>query len=155
MVERMIEQRIVEKIKGLNIQGLQVCGLWDYSLNIMTSNEKSNSKGFLVVKVPTRGFDTYGICEVQFDIVLSLVIRLDMCPTGKEMEQMTKPILKMLTDWNLVDRGDDLSDFMVDGFYPGGIQVNQGQGPDIDKETKTWATTFNIVLRGTIDCDCH
>ena len=61
----------------------------------------------------------------------------------------------MLTDWNLVQSYDELEDFMVDGFYPGGIQVNQGQGPDIDKETKTWATTFNLVLRGTVGCGCQ
>ena len=106
----------------------------------------------MVVKVPTRGFDTFGICEVQFDIVIVLVARIE---TNPDVVAITQPIVKMLTDWNLVQRYEELSDFMVDGFYPGGIQVNQSSGPDIDGSNKTWSITFNIALRGTVDCECQ
>lgn len=129
-----------------------VFGLWSDSTNMLNNKEHSDQKAFVVVKVPTRGFDTFGICEVQFDIVIVLVARIEANP---DVVAITQPIVKMLTDWNLVQRYDELSDFMVDGFYPGGIQVNQSSGPDIDSSNKTWSITFNIALRGTVDCECQ
>lgn len=155
MVEKDIEKRIIDKINGLGIKDMGVYGLWQDGNTMLNNKELPNQKAILVVKVPTRGFDSFGICEVQFDINISLVVRLEMCPDGMPIEQIVEPIMKMLTDWNLVQRYEELEDFMVDGFYPGGIQVNQGQGPDIDTKANTWSTTFNLVLRGTVGCGCQ
>lgn len=152
MVEKDIEQRIIKKIKGLGLQDVGVYGLWSDSASILDSRESASSKAFIIVKVPTRGFDTFGICEAQFDIVISVVARIETSP---DIIALSEPLVRMLTDWNLVQRYDELEDFIVDGFYPGGIQVNQGSGPDIDSASKTWSMTFNITLRGTVSCGCQ
>ena len=153
MVEEKLEKKIVDKIKSLEIPNSAVYGIWGESSKLY--RESPNKRAIIVVKVPSRGFDTFGICEVQFDIAISLVVRLDMCNSGNDVTDIAQPLIKMLNDWNLVESSNELEDFMVDGFYPGGVQVNQGQGPDIDRDSKTFSNTFNIVLRGTVECGCN
>lgn len=153
MIEEKLERKIVSKIKSLGIPSSIVYGVWGESSRLY--REKPNARTIIVVKVPTRGFDTFGICEVQFDISISLVVRLDMCKNGSDVTDATYPLVKMMNDWNLVESSSELEDFMVDGFYPGGVQINQGQGPDIDRDSKTFSNTFNIVLRGTVECGCN
>ena len=122
MIEEALEQKIVDKIKGLNIPDSAVYGLWGASAKMY--NESSTKRSIIVVKVPTRGFDTFGICEVQFDIMISLVIRLDKCKSGNDVMNATQPLVQMMNDWNLVKSDGELQDFMVDGFYPAGVQIN-------------------------------
>lgn len=155
MVEKDIEKRIIDKIKGLGIEDIGVYGLWQDCGELAYNKELPNRKAIVVVKVPTRGFDTFGICEVQFDITVSVVVRLEMCPSGKELSEIVQPMVKMFSDWNLVERYDELSDFTVNDFYPAGIQVNQGSGPDVDRASSTWSMTFNMILKGTVGCGCQ
>lgn len=153
MIEEKLEKKITDKIKSLNIPSSEVYGLWGESSRLY--NESPNKRTIIVVKVPTRGFDSFGICEVQFDITISLVIRLDMCKNADDVKNATEPLVRLMDSWNLVARSEELVDFMVDGFYPGGVQINQGQGPEIDRASKTISNTFNIVLRGTVECECN
>lgn len=155
MVEKDIEKRIIDKIKGLGIKDIGVYGLWQDYGELSYNKELPKQKAIVVVKVPTRGFDTFGICEVQFDITVSVVVRMDMCSSGKELSEIVEPMVKMVSDWNLVERYDELSDFMVNDFYPAGIQVNQGSGPDVDRASSTWSMTFNMILKGTVGCGCQ
>ena len=153
MIEEKLERKIIQKIKSLNIPNSVVYGIWGESSKMY--RESSNKRTIIVVKVPTRGFDTFGICEVQFDIAISFVVRLDMCKDGNDVTAAAQPLVQLMSDWNLVERSSELEDFKVEGFYPGGVQINQGNGPDIDKDTKTISNTFNIILRGTVECGCN
>lgn len=154
MVEADIEKKIIDRLKGLNIPDIGIFGMWNDPTDMIGNKELANQRGYCVVKVPTRGFDTFGICEVDFDIIISLVIRVEMCKSGNEIAKIVEPIVGVLTGWNLIESDDELTDFMVDGFYPAGVQINQGGGPDIDRGSKTWSTTFNLNLKGTIGCPC-
>ena len=64
MVEKDIEKRIIDKINGLGIKDMGVYGLWQDGNMMLNNKELPNQKAILVVKVPTRGFDSFGICEV-------------------------------------------------------------------------------------------
>ena len=154
MIEQDLETKIVKKIQGLEIPKVTVMGTWGNASELVKKNERADQRAFVVVNVPTRGFDTFGICEVSFDIRISVAVRIEMCPTGKELAEIVDPIVGLLTKWNLVTVHDELDDFFVEDFDPAGVQVAQGTGPEIDTNTKIWSNTFNLVLRGTVGCHC-
>lgn len=154
MIEQDLEQKIVKKIRGLQIPKVSVFGSWGDASELVQKTERADQRAFVVVNVPTRGFDDFGICEVSFDIKISVAVRIEMCPTGKELAEVVDPIVKLLTKWNLVEHWEELEDFIVPDFDPAGVQVSQGTGPEIDRNTKIWSNTFNLVLRGTVGCHC-
>lgn len=154
MIEAQIEKRIVEKLRDLDLKDIAIFGIWNDANCLSGMKEGKDKKGYVVVKVPTRGFDTYGICEVQYNIAISMVFRLEMIEEGFQIQDYTDKILGVLSQWNLVHTYDELSDFVVDGFEPGGINIGQGVGPDIDRNTKTLSMVFNLILRGTVNHEC-
>lgn len=153
MIERLIEKRIVDKLKSAvdarGIEGLCVYGLWNDSADVMKSKEQSSSKAFCIVKIPPRSYTTFGICEVQMNISIALVVRADACQDD-EVSSFTEPIVDILNSWNMVHEYEELVDFEVEGFYPGGINITQGEGPDIDRSSMTWSVSFNVLLVGSI-----
>lgn len=113
MIEQELEKNIVKKIQGLQIPKVTVFGSWGDAAELVSKNERADQRAFVVVNVPTRGFDTFGICEASFDIRISVAVRIDMCPTGKELAEVVEPIVGLLTKWNLVQAHAELEDFFV------------------------------------------
>lgn len=151
MIEKDIEKNIIDKIKSLGLNGLAIDGLWQpTATGIVKGTEKSAEPAGLLVKVNPMGYDTFGISDVIMDIGLYLTVRIDKCPTGTELVSYCEPISNLLKAWNMVQCGEELTDFVVDGFNPGGIQVNQGTGPDVDRQMKVWTVYYNMTLRGAI-----
>ena len=151
MVEKDIEKKIIDRIEGLHLEGLAVSGLWQPSATgIVKGTERSGAPAGLLVKVNPKGFATFGISEVSMDIALCLTVRIDMCPTGEELAAFCDPISRLLDHWNMVQCGEELEDFTVDGFDPGGIRVNQGTGPELDRQMKVWTVCYGLTLEGSI-----
>ena len=151
MIEKDIEKNIIDKIKNLNLNGLSVNGLWQPSATgIVKGTEQSDSPAGLMVRVNPKGFETFGISDVSMNIELVLTVRIDMCPTGEELLSYCEPISNLLQAWNMVQCGVELTDFVVDGFNPGGIQVDNGTGPQLDNKMKVWTVYYNMTLEGAI-----
>lgn len=151
MIEKDIEKKIIDRIKGLNLNGLSVNGLWQPSATgIVKGTEHSNDPAGLLVKVNPKGFNTFGISDVSMNIEIALTVRIDMCPTGEELVSFCDPISRLLQRWNMVQCGEELEDFVVDGFNPGGIRVDNGQGPQLDKQMKVWNVFYHMTLEGAV-----
>lgn len=105
----------------------------------------------MIVKVNPRGWETYGLSTIDMQIQLSLVVRVELDPTGEHLVKYCESISGLLEKWNQTKSNEELTDFAVDGFVPGGVQISQGQGPDYDSDSKTWSVIFTLSLRGSVD----
>lgn len=152
MIEKDIEKNIIEKIKELNLEGLDIGGLWQpVETGLVKNIESSDSIGGLIIKVNPKGWETYGISTIDMQIQLSLVVRIELDPTGEHLVKYCESISGLLEQWNSVKSNEELTDFVVEGFIPGGVQISQGQGPDYDSNSKTWSVIFTFSLRGSVD----
>lgn len=151
MIEKDIERKIIDRINGLNLNGLSVSGLWQPSATgIVKGTEPSDSPAGLLVKVNPKGFATFGISDVSMTVEMALTVRIDMCPTGEELVSFCEPISKLLQSWNMVQCGAELDDFTVEGFTPGGIHVGSGTGPQLDRQLKVWTVYYSMTLEGAV-----
>ena len=152
MIEQDIEKKMIDKINSLGLDGLQVDGLWQpTATGIVKGTEMSNTPAGLIIKVNPKGFSTFGISDVSMSIEMVLTVRIDMCPTGKELIKYCAPISKLLQSWNMIQCGEELDeDFQVEGFNPGGIHVTEGTGPELDRLLKVWTVNFSMTLEGAV-----
>lgn len=149
MIEKNVEKKIIDAVKALNIPDLQVTGLWQPSAaNIVKGTETSDAAGALVVKIPPKAFDRFGICEVTMDAQMVLTVRAEKDQTGENLVKFAEPITEMLEAWNLDLQGDELEALVTEDFTPGGVQVNSGSGPTYDPQTHSWSVEFSLTIRG-------
>ena len=149
MIEKNVEKKIIDAIEALNIPDLQVVGLWQPSAtNIVKGTEQSDAVGALVVKIPPKAFDTFGICEVTMDVQMILTVRVEKDSTGENLVKFVEPITDLLEAWNLDLEGNELEALVTEDFTPGGVQVNAGSGPTFDPQTNSWSVEFSLTIRG-------
>lgn len=105
----------------------------------------------IVVSVSPRSFDTFGIGTCEMDVVITLSIRIDLCPANAALDAYAGPIADLLQEWNrTMDRMTPCG-LDVDGeFTPGGLRLTGGTGPDVDEGAGVWSVTYNFTLRGSI-----
>lgn len=148
MVEQEIEAAIVRRIEALGLEDVAVVGLWSPVAAGVVKGEEGRERAAVAVRVAPKEFTNFGICEVSMDVRITLTVRLDLCPTGEELVAIWQGLASIMEDWNMVQSGDELTDFAVGGFLPGGVQVVGGDGPSL--EGRAWTVTQNLVLRGTV-----
>lgn len=153
MIEKLIEANIVSQVEALNLDRLDVTGLWQpAAVGCVKGEELSSAPAALAVRVSPRAFRVNSISEITMDVVLALVIRTDLCPTGAEIESYAAPIAALCQHWNLALHAGVADDcgFDVEGFLPGGIHFAGGTPPAYNRETATWAVAFNLVIHGNV-----
>lgn len=65
MIEKNVEAAIIAEIDKLALPELDVVGLWQPTAEgIIKAMERSDSSAVLIVKIPPKSFDTFGVCEV-------------------------------------------------------------------------------------------
>lgn len=154
MLEMEVEKAVVAALSELELGGAPVVGLWMPTAAGALKGEDSPDEAVAVaVAVPPCEFDTYGICEVSLAVSIVLSVRVDLCPTGSEMAEYAGRIAGLLRRWNLVRSGDELHDLKIPGvFDPGGVHVNAGRGPSLDRKRGIWSVEYSFSLRGTVPC---
>lgn len=152
MIEKSLEANIISAIQALNLAGLSVRGMWQpVASGNVAGEEDASSPAALVVRVSPRGFDTFGVSVASFTVTMSLVMRVDLCPTGTAIETFAEPIAALLQKWNLTLNCANDCGLGVDGeFVPGGIQVPSGDGPTFDEESCVWSVIFSFTVRGAV-----
>lgn len=151
MIEQLIEEKIISQMNALGLDALQCSGAWQPSApGVVKGTEGSSFKAAIVVKVNPRGFDTFTICEVSFDVQIVLVVRIDRDPTGTALVTYAGAVLDLLTKWNLDEGHDWCVDLSCTGFDASGINVGQGTGPDIDLAAGIATCNFGFTLKGSI-----
>lgn len=150
MIEQDIEKKIIDRINALGLQDVDVIGLWQPTdEGVLKCLEKSQSVAGIVVKVSPRQFDTFGISDVSMTVNIVLSVRIDKCPTGTLLVDYYNKIENLVQEWNLKQTGQELEDFTVDGFYPGGLDAG-ANGPDLNRDTMSWTVSWTITLRGAV-----
>ena len=153
MIEKSIEANIISAVQALNLAGLDIRGVWQAANEGEVKDEEDNSPAALAVIVSPRAFGSNGIPEMTFEVALSLVIRVDMCPTGTAIETYCDPVVRLLQSWNLaLPAGDDEEDegFAVPGFNPHYIHFTGGNGPTFENEQGVWSVVFNLTIGGVV-----
>lgn len=150
MIEQDIEKNIIERLKGLELEDADIIGLWQTTdEGVLKCVEKSNAVAGVVVKVSPRSYDTFGMSDVSMIVNIVLNVRIDKCPTGDKLVEYYTKIQSLVQEWNLKQVGQELDDFVVDGFYPGGVEASAA-GPDLSKENMSWTVSWTIDLRGAV-----
>ena len=151
MIEKNVEAAIITAIENLGLPNIDIVGLWQpTATGIVKATEKSNSDAALVISIPPKSFDTFGICEVSLEVSMTLTVRVEKDATGSKLLQYVEPINAMLESWNMSEEHDELEALITEDFYPGGIRVNAGSGPTWDPSSKTWSVEFSFTVRGLL-----
>lgn len=150
LLEKQIESAIITAIEGLQIDDVDIFGSWQKSEEgTVKSEEGADSRALVVVGVAPRSYDSFSLPEISFDCVVSVVIRVDQCPTGSELEEIYEPISDLLETWNTVNTGEMITDLTIDDrFSPGGVNVSGGSGPEY--RDGSWIINNRFTLRGTL-----
>ena len=150
MIEKLLEANIVSAIEALNLPGLAVRGAWQAAEQGGLKDEEGSTPAALAVHVSPRTFENFGLSICTMDVSFALVVRTDLCPNGTELETYADPILALLQNWNLNLNCENDCGLSVNGFAPGGIQITGGEGPSFDRDSATWAISFQLSIRGCI-----
>lgn len=150
MVEMELEEKIVDAVKALGVEGLAVKGLWQTaSSGDLKGLEDAAAPAAAAVMVGPKSFDRYGICEASFDCAIALAVRMDLDASGRILAHAAAAVSDLLQRWNLVESGDGLADLATrGGFAPGGVQLSGGSGPTL--ADGAWAATWDFTVRGTV-----
>ena len=151
MIEKNLEHAIITAIERLELPNLQILGLWQPSATgALKGKQEEDATATLVLKIPPKSFDTFGICEVTMDVDLALSVRVEKDVDGEMLLKYVEPISDLLDRWNMSEEHDELEDLITQDFYPGGVKVNGGTGPIYDSQSKTWTVTYTFTVRGVI-----
>lgn len=150
MIERELEEKILGIVRDSNVDGFQVYGLWEICGTGYAKALDNADTAVVVVKVPSKSFETFGISEVLMTPSVTLAVRVDSDRNGEKALGFAERLSKRLEELNLESSLDNLIPLGTEHFVPGGFKLLPGQGPDFDSQNCTWTYVWEFEVRGTI-----
>ena len=149
--EKEIEERIIDAISRLNIDGSQTFGSWNVSFNGDIKNLEDKSKPILIsVGVGQRQYDTAQIPTANIACAIGVDVPFEVDPTGEKMNNAICRLIQILQDYQ-----DDLclacETFNTQHFEVAGFRLDGGSGLQRDLQRSMFSITFEFTLRGTIE----
>ena len=96
MIEKLLEDKVIEAVGSLGIQGLTVIGSWSDLVE-----ETAETDVVLGVVVGPRTYSRYTVCEASFPVALTLTVSAAVDKDGKRFLSAATAISDMLHVWNM------------------------------------------------------
>ena len=150
MIEKQIEQAVLESIAALAMDGLDIQGIWQPAENgSVKGSEDPNAKAILRVVAAPRSFDTFSSPKVNVPVSIALTVRKETAPDGEALSAYTQPLFDLLQEWQMsVDSVKN--DFTTMNFSPFGIRVDGGDIGFSGEPRNCWTITQKFTLRGVV-----
>lgn len=146
MIEKLLEDKIIEAVKGLKIPHLQVIGSWS-----LPTDETAQTVSTLGVIVAPRIYSRYTVCEATFPVLLELSVSAAVDKKGEMFLGASTAISDMLHTWNMNKHNEAKTALAVkDKLSIGGIKVEGGEAPSFDQQNAKRSVTIAFSVTGFI-----
>lgn len=155
MIEKDLQNRVIAAIAALGVRGLEIDGNLTSAVPGEVAGAESPNAGALasIVTWPRQADDYGWMCPVSVRFSIRLAFRADEFPAGAQVADALAPILDTVTRWTReVDGDGDVTpcELETDGFMPGGVRADGGEGPYFDDALSAWRAVINFTIRGRI-----
>ena len=148
MVERDIENKIVEALKTLGLEDVQIINSWNTDQSFLNVEDDSFTS-IVDIHARPRQYDTAQIPTANIDCSIAAYTRTDGDPTGQKMLDLSEKLMDMIQSFQ-----DDLSlaisTFEVPKFQVAGFRISGGNGPFRDVAKGYTGFQIDFTLRGVI-----
>ena len=150
MIEKEIEQAVLEAVSSLAMDGLDIDGIWQKSPDGRAKgSEDPNARAILRVVAAPRRFDAFSSPKVNVPVSIALSVRMETAPDGEALSAYTRPLFDLLQEWQLsVDAVKN--EFTTMHFSPFGIRVDGGDIGFSGEPRNCWTITQKFTLRGVV-----
>lgn len=143
MIEQLLEDRIIQAVESLGLEGISTIGSWS-----VPTDETPMTAATLTVVVGPRSYARYTVCEATFPVTLNLAVAAAVDGDGSLFARAATAVSDMLHVWNMNRHNEAKTALGVDGALSiGGIRVEGGEAPYFDRETarRTFSISFSVV----------
>lgn len=143
MIEKLLEDKVIDAVKALDISGLKVIGSWS-----IPTEETAQTDALLAVVVSPRSYSKYTICEASFPVSMDLVVSSSIDKNGTKFLDAATKLTDMLHRWNMNKNNEAKTALAVeDKLSIGGIRVEGGESPIYDREKarRSFSISFQVV----------
>lgn len=148
-VEGMVVRRISEAFAAEGVVAPRIVGAWSFADEGEVKGTGDASSAVLAVSAGLRVYDSFQSPQADIPVAVSLSVRRDACPTGREVVEMAGVVLAMLHRWN-TDADALFDDMRLDAFSPAGLRIDGGEAPMNDGEAAAWVFSVSFTLRGCV-----
>lgn len=148
MVERDIENRIVEALKTLDLEDVQIINSWNTDQSL-TNIEDDSFSSLIDIHTSPRQYDTSQIPTANIGCSIAVYTRIESDPTGLKTLDLSEKLMDMIQLFQ-DDLCQAISTFEVPKFSVAGFRINGGNGPYRDIAKGYTAFQIDFTLRGVI-----
>lgn len=148
VLEKLIEDAIIRKIKGVVPESTRVVGSWNAAADAVKDAGDASAVAIAVVVSP-RAYVSFEASQADFACSIALTVRRDACPTGQELIDMSEMLFALMHNWN-ADEDAVFADLSVEGFLPAGLALTGGTPPQYDESSQAWSVVQTFTVRGAI-----
>ena len=146
--------RIADAIGGLGLgESVMIYGnLLPVPPGIVAGEEEPSSNIEVGVAVQPRRMDDFGwLNPLNFPCAIAVTFRAEAFPTIFEVAPILGKVFDLVTAWVRTTDGVGVGGDLETGtFLPGGVRIDNGDGPRFDDESCAWRASLNFTVRGRI-----
>ena len=155
MIEKDLQIRVADALAALGFSDMVIRGSYMESAVGEVMGEEDPKADILAdIVTGQRVADDFGwMCPISIQFSIGLVFRAEAYPNAARVAAVLGPILDALTAWvRETDgvQGAEPGALETEGFMPGGVRHDGGQGPYFDDASSVWRASVNFTIRGRI-----
>lgn len=155
MIEKDVQIRVAEALAALGFSDMVIRGNYmPAPVGAVMGEEDPKADILADIVTGIRTADDFGwLCPISIQFSIGLVFRAEAYPNAARVADVVGPILDAVTAWvRETDgiQGAETGALETDGFMPGGVRHDGGQGPYFDVASSAWRAVVNFTIRGRI-----
>ena len=155
MIEQDVQNRVAEALAALGFSDMVIRGnFMPAPVGEVMGEEDPKADILADIFTGMRVADDFGwLCPISIQFSIGLVFRAEAYPNAARVADVMGPILDAVTAWARETdgvQGDQPGALETDGFMPGGVRMDGGEGPYFDGASSAWRAVVNFTIRGRI-----
>lgn len=155
MIEKDLQIRVADALAALGFSDMVIRGSYmESAVGDVMGEEDPKADILADIVTGQRVADDFGwLCPISIQFSIGLVFRAEAYPNAARVADVLGPILDAVTAWaREIDgvQGDHPGALETDGFMPGGVRMDGGEGPYFDGASSAWRAVVNFTIRGRI-----
>ena len=155
MIEQDLQMKVAHALWDLGMNDMIVRGNYMAAAVGEVMGEEDPKADILAdIVTGQRVADDFGwLCPISIQFSIGLVFRAEAYADAARVAAVLGPILDMVTAWARETDGVESAQpgaLETDGFMPGGVRHDGGEGPYFDIASSAWRAVVNFTIRGRI-----